>query len=755
METPNTPAPQPSPNGAVKTEAPVTSSGWLVRHGSTVLFTVIAIGVLVTWLSRAEDPLLVIKNLSKVVVGLGLVIFIHELGHFVAAKWCDVHVETFSIGFGPPLFGICQFKWGETTYKLAWIPLGGYVKMLGENPEDENADLNPRSYKNKSVGARMLIISAGVIMNIALAVALFLVVYLTHGVRQNPGIVGQPNPGGAAWQKGLRRGDHIRLIGSRSEPYYEDIQRTVVGSKRNQPLSLVYDTYSNGTANRVTTEIVPLRDDDDIPIPMIGVQSAQTATLINEFRHHSRPCQLGSVADRVEPGFAFGDRVVATTNPDQPDAVTPLPSDPRQNDPNRPDYFELLRRMERLNGKPMTLRVERGSSTLDITVPPAYGVTLGLRMKMGAVAAVRQGSPAAKAGIKPQHGNEKGDVITAVEFIGADGKRRRLSSVPAAGEEPLDPVRLPTQLALWAESGPPNYEILVTVLRSEGHEGSKPVPLKMVWQKDWDLYDNEPFKPDAPMGIAPLGIAYRVQNVIEEVEPGSPAAGTALKPNSAVTKLEFSVTLPKRDYAAWWPWKLKDKKSISVPVKDNEWAYYWSFLQGVPELQQVTLFVGEEKVTLVPNKDASLPLVDRGLIFASDVHIQKANNIGDAFVMSGTRLVDKMSMIYENLIGMVVGRLSLKAISGPISIAEASYDFAGRDTFEFLLFLALININLAVVNFLPIPVLDGGHMVFLIYEWLRGKPPSDRIRYIATFLGLAFILCLMAWGIYLDVSRRI
>src|SRR5213596_3310574 len=106
------------------------------------------------------DPVTV----ALVALGLGLVIFIHELGHFLAAKWCDVHVETFSIGFGPPLPG-CSYTWGETTYMIALIPLGGYVKMVGEGGDTEENEDDPRSFKNKTVYQRMLIISAGVIMN--------------------------------------------------------------------------------------------------------------------------------------------------------------------------------------------------------------------------------------------------------------------------------------------------------------------------------------------------------------------------------------------------------------------------------------------------------------------------------------------------------------------------------------------------------------------------------------------------------------
>ena len=123
-----------------------------------------------------------------VVLGLGFVIFIHELGHFLAAKWCDVHVQTFSIGFGPALPG-CSFQRGETTYKLAVLPLGGYVNMVGEGPEADEDEDYPRSFKNKTVGQRMLIISAGVIMNVLFGALCFIVVYRYHGVDRPPAVV--------------------------------------------------------------------------------------------------------------------------------------------------------------------------------------------------------------------------------------------------------------------------------------------------------------------------------------------------------------------------------------------------------------------------------------------------------------------------------------------------------------------------------------------------------------------------------------
>src|SRR5205814_7414412 len=116
-----------------------------------------------------------IVRAALVTVGLGFVIFIHELGHFLAAKWCDVHVLTFSIGFGPALPG-CSYKKGETTYKLSLLPLGGYVNMVGEGTDADESEDYPRSFKNKSVGQRMAIISAGVVMNVLFGALAFIFV---------------------------------------------------------------------------------------------------------------------------------------------------------------------------------------------------------------------------------------------------------------------------------------------------------------------------------------------------------------------------------------------------------------------------------------------------------------------------------------------------------------------------------------------------------------------------------------------------
>jgi len=168
-------------------------------------------------------------NILLLVFGFGFVIFWHELGHFLAAKWADVKVEQFAVGFGQALCSWRKglgFRWGstnaeyekilkaegegiqqkdkdphaisETEYRLNWIPLGGYVKMLGQDDMKPGQTVSdPRSYNNKPISHRMVIVSAGVIMNVILAAIGFMYIF-TVGFTVPKPMVGMVLPGSPA-----------------------------------------------------------------------------------------------------------------------------------------------------------------------------------------------------------------------------------------------------------------------------------------------------------------------------------------------------------------------------------------------------------------------------------------------------------------------------------------------------------------------------------------------------------------------------
>jgi regulator of sigma E protease len=151
---------------------------------------------------------------------LAIMIVVHELGHFWAAVAVGIRVETFSIGFGPRLFG---FRRGDTDFRLSLIPLGGYVRMLGDQPGDENA-VDPASFQAKARWQRAIVIMAGPLMNIVLAVVIVtgLFMYKFPKVDESgPAVITEIEKGSAAEQAGLQVGDRILKFGTQTNPKWE------------------------------------------------------------------------------------------------------------------------------------------------------------------------------------------------------------------------------------------------------------------------------------------------------------------------------------------------------------------------------------------------------------------------------------------------------------------------------------------------------------------------------------------------------
>src|SRR5689334_11598177 len=156
-----------------------------------------------------------------VAIILGFMILIHEFGHYAVAKLLGVRVEVFAIGFGKRLIG---FRRGETDYRIAAIPLGGYVKMSGENPMDDRTD-DPKEFLNHSRWHRFLIAIAGPAMNILLAVFLLTIVYMVHyeypAYLDKAAVISGVRKDSPAAQAGLQAGDRILKIDGINNPTWE------------------------------------------------------------------------------------------------------------------------------------------------------------------------------------------------------------------------------------------------------------------------------------------------------------------------------------------------------------------------------------------------------------------------------------------------------------------------------------------------------------------------------------------------------
>src|SRR5437764_1914117 len=165
----------------------------------------------------------IVQNVWWLLVLIGIMILIHELGHYWAARFFDVRVEAFSFGFGPRLFG---FRRGETDYRFSLILFGGYVKMAGEQVTDENID-DPRAFLAKPRWQRLIIAFAGPFMNIVLAVAvlagLYMVKFQKIADSDLQAIVGHVMPDSPAAKAGIQDGDRIVGLEGKKNPTWEDV----------------------------------------------------------------------------------------------------------------------------------------------------------------------------------------------------------------------------------------------------------------------------------------------------------------------------------------------------------------------------------------------------------------------------------------------------------------------------------------------------------------------------------------------------
>jgi regulator of sigma E protease len=822
---------------ADESQLPITV--WLKNNG---IFLAIMVAI-VCALFRYVDDVETIWSWTKAGLGLGFVIFFHELGHFAVAKWCDVHVQTFSIGFGPALPG-CSFRRGETLYKLAIIPLGGYVKMVGEGSESEEEDDDPRSFKNKTVGQRMAIISAGVIMNVILGCICFIIAYRS-GVKVIAPVLAAVEPGSPAWKKGIQSGSLIEKIGNIQFPKYDDLKFEVMLSQRNQKVFLRItgpdgktrdldieprrEEYDAGPVIGVLPsnelKLVPERDGKKHDLP-VAVGPAAAARVLNlkpedvllastdpdnpsqlrdlpagpdaflEFGKRleklvgqtvkvrvGRPGQAGGTEQEVAAaGFHYGDAVIGTTVADQTESYTPykttdLPLDTlRDKDGKRHDYFAYLQRMQQLTGKPVVMVVERRGSTGQVResvfVPAAFERTLGLRMGMGPVTALRDNSPGDAAGVKPK------DILKQLELVDGDGNKARWVTGRGkvadgrSSDREIDALRLPFDLRQWATNRK-SVKAFITVSRKneKTHRDDESVALDSVpWDPAWQFDQEELLNSRSPLSIPELGIAYLVDTRVDAVAADSPAAKADLREGDVIMEVRFKEKGRggKEDkWSSWFELYTDEKGQPGGRKPEPWWALKFSDLQEneLPDIQ-VKVRRGSEDLADVkdlsavsdpnwPSDKRGIWHDSRGMIFEADVRLQKADSNLAALGMGVERTRRSIVQVYISLYSMVTNRLSpTKNLRGPIDIASTAKNIAGEDLTMFVLFLGIISINLAVVNFLPIPVLDGGHMVFLIYEKVRGKPASEGLRVAATYLGLLLILSLMGFVVYLDLDRR-
>lgn len=647
-----------------------------------------------------------VVNILYVALGLGLVIFFHELGHFAVAKWCDVHVERFSIGFGPILW---RYQGRETEYALSAIPFGGYVKMLGQDDVDpgqlasEDVAQDPRSYSAKPVRQRMAIISAGVAMNVITGL-LFFATAFGLGVEQPVPVLGSVQPGYPAWKAGLQPGDRVTRINDREIDSFNDLMRGIALSKGAIEMELVRGERSfqvtlqpneSGLRRKIGAAPIDSLKLIDPPDPTIGAVDPDTP------------------AAKAEPPFQPGDEIQRVDGTEVRNAA------------------HLKEILARKREQTVTFSVQRkgstgGTETVEIPVEPQPFRTLGIWTDIGRITAIRQDSPAARSGFRV------GDKIARVgdRDVGTD----------------VHPLKLPDLLA--SRHG---QEVVVTVIRQAEDGGKREVEITVV-PNDVPGWTEPPMGEGGPLSVPALGLAYNLIPTVLKVTPGSPAEQAGIRANQRLR--EMRLTLPEGTEPELHP---DNPLEIEFGKEEPNWAFAFWMMQRLPN-RTVTLTVSDEggesprtlEISPRPAEDWFVPSV-RGLRLATQRFVQKASDplaaVQMGFVHTRNTIVD----LYLTLRNLVTQRLSVENLRGPIGIAGFAYEVAQQGMAPLLLFLGFLSVNLAVLNFLPIPVLDGGHMVFLIWEAITRKRPSERVVVAATYIGMAVVLGLMVLVFYLDI----
>ncbi len=684
-----------------------------------------------------------VPSFLLLVFGFGFVVFFHELGHFLAAKWAGVKVEQFAVGFGQAMiswrkgigtrFGSTAAEFerriseyiakespessgeptaeqtlkatqalglGETEYRLNWIPLGGYVKMLGQDDLKPNAQVSdPRAYNMKPVSKRMVIVSAGVIMNIILAMIGFTVLFMM-GFNAPPSVVGSVMPDSPAantvredgTRAPLQVGDRILYLDGKYQHDFTKISLNTALLEEGQSTS-IYVRRRDGKEE--TLKIKPERiEGESKGFLMLGIGQPFELRAVKERDEFPKSLQSPEILPEEAMALKAGDVITEVNG--QPVAIK--------------EYYKLDDAIQNSDGKPVevTVRAEDGKGAArKVTIQPRFDRSFGKEslnfagmLPRPSVYEVIENSPA------------RGKLLPGDAIVG----------IISAGDPKPNPTA--REFTDWlTKAGANGQTVDIQVQR-----GDKVITYEKILPK-------VKIPPDR-YGLGILLATDDEHAVVAGTMEQSPARTAGIPAGAAITSVNG------KPVKSWFDVR---KEMVSAPA-------------GKPIVFAARTHGGETKtyeLTLPKDQLASLS----GYRLAHSLHLRdmneprKTDNPIEAAKWGVVETRDFVLQFYLTMRRMFQGSISYTNMMGPVGIFHAGTKLAYKGNDWLIWFLSMISANLAVVNFLPIPIVDGGLFTFLILEKLKGRPLSPRAQSIAQVVGLALLLGVFLLVTYQDINR--
>ncbi|MGB2809268.1 MAG: site-2 protease family protein, partial [Sedimentisphaerales bacterium] len=676
-------------------------------------------------------------------------------GHYRVAKFSGVKVEAFSIGFPPALFGIQRTEDGyrirlfprfsekegeveddrvsftigkkgkasDTEYRIGIIPAGGFVKMLGQDDIGPNKSSDdPSSYANKPVSTRMAILATGVTFNVISAILIFMIVFMI-GIKLPPAVVGGVRPNSPAALEGLKAGDEILEIAGKSENLdFSNIQIAAALSDVNEPVRMKVK-HEDGSIDELSIVAKLLKGN---PMRLFGVIPARSLT-------------IAKITDV--------DKLYETTGL--------LPGD----------------RIKSVNGKEVRNYWELKPLVLDSLVPELE------------VVAERKGADDGTELIETRIGME-------MQFAGGYGVESE--------SELYHVCSLVPRLRVTAYSGMPEAarggSIPVKVGRKIRSLGNG------IWCKVLSLVGKAPQRPEPPLQAGDVILAVgdvnnptyvEMREVVEKSEDEELEIEVLRTGKNGVEEELVVIVVPRRLRGSKWVQigaalaldaeRLVVAKTISVeggPVglKIPSGAEITA-VDGTPVsnfydiIREIRRYAGEritidyrvdEQVagSVALNVDPDLGIISVKTAFAEYVpfeelkRLYRAGNPIEAIGMGYKKTLMFITQTYLTLRRLVSRDVSPKSLLGPVGILAASYTIVSERPFVYYAyFLGLISACIAVVNFLPLPPLDGGLVVLLLVEKIKGSALSEKTQGIFAYAGWVLIGTFFLYVTFNDVVR--